>query len=168
MRRPPNYCNCNSIRYGRTFRTTRCSKRRSTAPWPYTGRRGHHPKMSIFKNSGFAVATVRAHVSETYRLHQRVIRNRRHVVEKQRLDDEGLLTPFEFTGRSRPKVARSDEDETRAGVAAELAAWASRCADAVLDEGLDPGVYGPALGVLFSRLGGSIDDVCRRPGTAPR
>lgn len=106
-----------------------------------------------------AVAAVRAHVSETYRLHQRVIRNRRHVVEKQRLDDRGLLTPFEFTGRSRPKVVRSDDDEIQAGVAA-VATWASRCADAVLDEGIDSGVYGPALGVLFSRLGGSIDDIC--------
>lgn len=106
-----------------------------------------------------AVAGVRAHVSETYRLHQRVIRNRRHLVEKQRLDDEGLLTPFEFTGRSRPRVVRSDNDEIQAGVAA-VAAWASRCSDAVLDDGIDPGVYGPALAVLFSRLGGSIDDVC--------
>lgn len=123
------------------------------------GPEGTPPEDVDLQELGLAVAAVRAHVSETYRLHQRVIRNRRHVVEKQRLDDEGLLTPFEFTGRSRPKVARSDEDETRAGVAA-VAAWASRCADAVLDEGLDPGVYGPALGVLFSRLGGSIDDVC--------
>jgi ATP-dependent helicase HepA len=106
-----------------------------------------------------AVAAVRAHVSETYRLHQRVIRNRRHVVEKQRLDDEGLLTPFEFTGRTRPKVARSDEDEIQAGAAA-VAEWALRCADAVLDEGIDPGAYGAALAVLCSRLGGSIDDVC--------
>ncbi|GAB3446584.1 hypothetical protein GCM10027517_29020 [Phycicoccus ginsengisoli] len=106
-----------------------------------------------------AVAAMRAHVSETYRLHQRVIRNRRHVIEKQRLDDEGLLTPFEFTGRSRPKVARSDETEIQAGAAA-VAAWAAGCADAVLDEGIDPGTYGPALAVLFSRLGGSIDDVC--------
>lgn len=106
-----------------------------------------------------AVAAVRAHVSETYRLHQRVIRNRRHVIERQSLDDEGLLTPFEFTGRSRPKVARSDDDEIQAGAAA-VAAWASRCADAVLDEGIDPVTYGRALAVLFSRLGGSIDDVC--------
>ncbi|WP_026163060.1 protein DpdE [Kribbella catacumbae] len=106
-----------------------------------------------------AVAAVRAHVSETYRLHQRVIRNRRHVVEKQSLDDEGMLTPFEFTGRSRPKVARSDDDEIQAGAAA-VAAWASRCTDAVLDVGIDPLTYGRALAVLVSRLGGSIDDVC--------
>lgn len=106
-----------------------------------------------------AVAAVRAHVSETYRLHQRVIRNRRHAIERQILDDEGLLTPFEFTGRSRPKVARSDDDEIQAGAVA-VAAWASQCADAVLDEGIDPVTYGRALAVLFSRLGGSVDDVC--------
>ena len=123
------------------------------------GPEGTSPDDVDLQELGNSVAAVRAHVSETYRLHQRVIRNRRRMVEKQRLDDEGLLTPFEFTGRSRPKVARSDEDETQAGVAA-VAEWASRCADVVLDEGIHPGIYGPALGVLFSRLGGSIDDVC--------
>ena len=71
----------------------------------------------------------------------------------------GLLTPFEFTGRSRPKVARSDDDEIQAGVAA-VAAWASRCADAVLDDGIDPARLRPRARVLYSRLGGSIDDVC--------
>lgn len=123
------------------------------------GPEGTPPEDVDLRELRLAVAAVRAHVSETYRLHQRVIRNRRHVVEKQRLDDEGLLAPFEFTGRSRPKVARSDDDEIQAGVAV-VAAWASRCADAVLDDGIDPVTYGPALGVLFSRLGGSIDDVC--------
>ena len=82
------------------------------------GPEGTPPEEVDLEELRLAVAAVRAHVSETYRLHQRVIRNRRHVVEKQRLDDEGLLTPFEFTGRSRPRVARSDDDETQAGVAA--------------------------------------------------
>ncbi len=66
------------------------------------GPEGTPPEDVDLEELRLAVAAVRAHVSETYRLHQRVIRNRRHVVEKQRLDDEGLLTPFEFTGRSRP------------------------------------------------------------------
>jgi len=105
-----------------------------------------------------AVAAIRAHVSETYRLHQRVIRNRRHVLELQKLDDEGLLTPFEFTGRSRPKVARLDHDEIQAGASA-IAEWTSRCADVILDEGLNADLYGPVVGVLVSRLGGSIDDL---------
>ena len=105
-----------------------------------------------------AIAAVRAHISETYRLHHRVIRNRRHTVEKQRLDDQGLLTPFEFTGRTRPKIARLDSEEVTSGANA-IAEWVNRCAAAILDEGIDPATYGRVLGVLVSRLGGPIQDV---------
>lgn len=106
-----------------------------------------------------AVAGVRTHVSETYRLHHRVIRNRRHVVEMQSLDDEGLLTPFEFTGRTRPKVARLESLEASAGATA-IAEWANRCGAAILDHRLDPAPYGPILAVLLSRVGGPVSDLC--------
>ncbi|WP_375502632.1 protein DpdE [uncultured Jatrophihabitans sp.] len=105
-----------------------------------------------------AVAAVRTHVSETYRLHHRVIRNRRHVVEIQRLDDQGLLTPFEFAGRSRPGVIRMESDEVNAA-ATFLAEWAARSAAAVLDDGLEPGPLGQVLGVLASRAGGPLNDL---------
>lgn len=105
-----------------------------------------------------AVAAVRAHISETYRLHHRVIRNRRHALEKQRLDDQGLLTPFEFTGRTRPKITRLESQELTSGANA-LAAWVNSCAAAILDEGVDPASYGSVLGVLVSRLGGPIQDL---------
>jgi ATP-dependent helicase HepA len=105
-----------------------------------------------------AVAAIRTHVSETYRLHHRVIRNRRHVIERQQLDEEGLLTPFEFTGRTRPTIARLESQESNAGAAA-VAGWASRCAAAVLDEGLDEEPYAQVLGVLASRLGGPVRDL---------
>ncbi|MCZ4552243.1 protein DpdE [Gordonia rubripertincta] len=105
-----------------------------------------------------AVASVRTHISETYRLHHRVIRNRRHVIEKQKLDDEGLLTPFEFTGRTRPRVVRLESEEANAGASA-VAAWVDRCAAAILDNGLDPDPYGRVLGVLVSRLGGPVRDL---------
>lgn len=105
-----------------------------------------------------AVAAVRTHVSETYRLHHRVIRNRRHTVEMQRLDDQGLLTPFEFAGRSRPGVIRIESDEVIAATAF-LGDWAARSAAAALDEGLDPGPLGQVLGVLASRTGGPVDDL---------
>jgi ATP-dependent helicase HepA len=106
-----------------------------------------------------AVAAVRTHVSETYRLHHRVIRNRRHMVDKQRLDDQGLLTPFEFTGRNRPKLVRLRTEETSAGARA-VAEWATRCAGEILDNELDARPYGQALGVLVSRLGGPVEDLC--------
>lgn len=105
-----------------------------------------------------AVAAVRTHVSETYRLHHRVIRNRRHVVEMQRLDDQGLLTPFEFAGRSRPGVIRIESEEVTAA-ATFLAEWAASSAAAVLDDGLDPGPLGQVLGVLASRAGGPVNDL---------
>jgi ATP-dependent helicase HepA len=104
------------------------------------------------------VAAVRTHISETYRLHHRVIRNRRHAIEMQRLDEKGLLTPFEFTGRTRPKVARLNSAEAAAGATA-IADWVSRCSAAILDNGLDAGPYGRVLGVLVSRLGGPVRDL---------
>jgi ATP-dependent helicase HepA len=106
-----------------------------------------------------AVAAVRTHVSETYRLHHRVIRNRRHAVEMQSLDDEGLLTPFEFTGRTRPKVVRLESLEASVGATA-IAEWALRCGAAILDHSLESAPYGPAFAVLLSRVGGPVSDLC--------
>ncbi len=105
-----------------------------------------------------AIAAVRTHISETYRLHHRVIRNRRRAIEKQRLDDKGLLTPFEFTGRTRPRVARLNGEEATAGANA-IAGWVARCSAAILDDELDPRPYGGVLGVLVSRLGGPVWDL---------
>lgn len=106
-----------------------------------------------------AVEAVRTHISETYRLHHRVIRNRRHEIARQRLDDDGLLTPFEFTGRTRPKVVRLEGSEEDAAGARAVAYWAAGCAAAILDEDIDPMLYGPVLGMLVSRVGGSVDDL---------
>lgn len=106
-----------------------------------------------------AVAAVRAHVSETYRLHHRVIRNRRHVVEQQRLDDEGNMAPFEFTGRERPKVIRLDSTEGDAAVHA-VETWLRMISADVTDREMDPAPYARAASVLVSRLGaGTRDDV---------
>ncbi len=99
-----------------------------------------------------AVATVRAHVSETYRLHHRVIRNRRHVVQQHRLDDEGHMAPFEFTGRERAKVIRLDTAEGDAVVNA-VETWIRMAAAAVADSATDPRPYSRAASVLVSRLG---------------
>lgn len=103
-----------------------------------------------------AVAAVRAHVSETYRLHHRVIRNRRHVVEMQSLDDAGLLTPFEFTGRKRPRAFRLKSGSRPSEV---LHRWVTECSAAVLDAGADPATYAPIAAIMASRVGGSPDDL---------
>ncbi|KAF2418199.1 restriction endonuclease subunit R [Microbacterium sp. B35-30] len=106
-----------------------------------------------------AVEAVRTHISETYRLHHRVIRNRRHEIARQKLDDDGLLTPFEFTGRTRPKAIRLEASvEDEAGARA-VAAWAAGCAAAILDHNIDAARYGQVLGVLASRVGGPVDDL---------
>nr|WP_283818680.1 protein DpdE [Jatrophihabitans telluris] len=123
------------------------------------GPAGTDPKHVDLEQLRRAVAAVRTHVSETYRLHHRVIRNRRHVVAMQTLDDEGLLTPFEFTGRLRPKVIRLEALEASAGAAA-IATWVNRCAEAILDNEMDPVPFGPVLAVLLSRVGGPVTDLC--------
>ncbi|MCJ0978714.1 restriction endonuclease subunit R [Rhodococcus sp. ARC_M12] len=105
-----------------------------------------------------AVVAVRTHISETYRLHHRVIRNRRHAIEKQKLDDEGLLAPFELTGRTRPKVIRLESEEASAGANA-VADWLNLCAAKIIDNSLDPVPYGRILSVLVSRVGGSVEDL---------
>lgn len=104
------------------------------------------------------VAAIRAHVSETYRLHQRVIRNRRQSVRDERLDDEGIMAPFTFTGRRRPVLAplASRELELAATFVEE---WLSACRSYLLDHGLDSSAYGPLAGVLVSRVGGSATDL---------
>ncbi|HEY3546909.1 MAG TPA: protein DpdE [Propionicimonas sp.] len=106
-----------------------------------------------------AIEVVRTHISETYRLHHRVIRNRRHVVARQKLDDEGLLTPFEFTGRGRPRVVRLEGSEEANLGSSAVADWATACSAAILDDNLDPGPYGRVLGVLMSRVGGPTNDL---------
>lgn len=104
------------------------------------------------------VAAVRTHISETYRLHHRVIRNRRHMIQQQQLDDEGLTTPFDFTGRSRPSVIRLNSLEVEAATIA-VENWLSSCSAVVLDKSLDAKAYAAIAAILVSRLGGPIQDL---------
>ncbi|WP_175417153.1 protein DpdE [Arthrobacter sp. 24S4-2] len=117
------------------------------------------------------VAALRAHVSETYRLHQRVIRNRRHNVLQQRLDDEGVMTPFSLTGRTKPRLVRLRSEELDS-TAALVDDWLSECSSHVLDNALDARSYAAVAGVLVSRLGGPMRDLiqilhCRSGLQAP-
>ena len=100
-----------------------------------------------------AVDAVRAHVGETYRLSRRVIRHRRATVLDAALDDEGLLPPFEVTGRQRPALAPLSSTEHHAAVRA-LEHWQSTVRNAVLDAGRDRAGYGDVLAVLVARTGG--------------
>ncbi len=105
-----------------------------------------------------SVSALRAHVAETYRLHHRVIRHRRHRVLNQALDDEGIRAPFEVTGRTRPRLLALKSDEYQASVEA-LAAWTMGVVRAVQDEGASAALFAPVLGTYLSRLGGPSSDL---------
>lgn len=134
------------------------------------GANGEAPQQVDEEGLRTAVEGVRTHISETYRLHHRVIRNRRHEIARQRLDDDGLLTPFEFTGRTRPKAIRLEASMENEAGARAIAGWAAGCAAAILDDGIDAAQYGHVLGVLASRVGGPVNDLVEileyRSGTA--
>lgn len=105
-----------------------------------------------------AVEAVRGHVGETYRLHRRVIRNRRATIIDAELDDEALLPAFEVTGRQRPRVVALESLEHQTGVQG-LEDWRTAIRDSILDTGGDLASYTGAFAVLASRTGGPIDDL---------
>jgi len=92
---------------------------------------------------------LRAHVSETYRLHRRIIRHRRTQVLRTNDDD---LLPFEVSGRRRPEnltmaVSRLDR------LTETLLSWQQRVAQWLLDNDqahLARG-FGQVLAILSSR-----------------
>jgi ATP-dependent helicase HepA len=104
------------------------------------------------------VEALRAHISETYRLHRRMIRHRRAQVLR---DDEGPETlPFEVRGRVEPEAIAVDSADHQVAQDA-LLLWQTRIADWLIDRHDDAGVaaYGPVLAVLVSRAGGPIEDL---------
>lgn len=104
------------------------------------------------------VRALRTHVAETYRLHHRVIRNRRHKVIGRTLDDEGHVAPFEVTGRQRPKILRLESQEASTG-AEVVEDWLRECSRYLIDTEADPAPYAAVVRVLVSRLGGPTDSV---------
>jgi len=103
------------------------------------------------------VEALRAHISETYRLHRRVIRNRRDKVLRD--DPASEFLPFEVRGRQVPErlAPRGDAHEaTRLA----LLEWRSAVWDWLLDaramERAD--AYALVLAVLASRAAGLADD----------
>jgi ATP-dependent helicase HepA len=101
---------------------------------------------------------LRAHIGETYRLHRRVIRNRRQSVLRE--SDSGATLPFNVTGRTRPVVLALDDHSIEAGHDL-LLAWQALVAKDLLDREGAAGaeVYGAVLGILAARAGGSYNDL---------
>ncbi|SCF20972.1 ATP-dependent helicase HepA [Micromonospora haikouensis] len=109
------------------------------------------------------VDALRAHISETYRLHRRVIRHRRHNVVATGDDTEAL--PFEVTGRQRPAsvTMRMPRAARNCDI---LLNWQQQAGHWLLDHeiGQDAGAYGQVLAVLCSRvdeLSSDLDDALR-------
>jgi ATP-dependent helicase HepA len=105
----------------------------------------------------YRVEELRAHISETYRLHRRVIRHRRDKV--LRADPGSGEMPYEVTGRVAPQRLPLAIGQDAAQQA--LLEWRSAVWDSLLDEdrAAQAGRYGLILGVLTSRLGGPADDL---------
>lgn len=105
------------------------------------------------------VEALRAHLSETYRLHRRVIRHRRASVLRD--DEETELVPYEVRGRARPRLLAVDSEEHYLGQDL-LLQWRTLIADHLLDTEADPNqytAYAMALAVLASRAGGLAQDL---------
>jgi ATP-dependent helicase HepA len=105
-----------------------------------------------------ATEALRAHVSETYRLHRRMIRHRRDRVTLRK--DDASTQPYELTGRSHPATLVPVFGRQQA-VPDVLSDWQTGIADWLVDEGRvdEAPVYGLVLGVLVSRADGASSDL---------
>lgn len=109
------------------------------------------------------VEALRAHISETYRLHRRMIRHRRSQVLEG--DDEAATLPFELTGRRAPEavlLSSAGQQLAQDG----LLLWQSRVSNWLIDQGVEDqwNAYGQALAVLVSRadgVSGDLEDALR-------
>jgi ATP-dependent helicase HepA len=104
------------------------------------------------------VEALRAHISETYRLHRRMIRHRRSQVLGA--DDESATLPFEVTGRLASETVLLGSPGHQLAQDA-LLMWQSLVANWLCDHG-EAGqwnAYGQALAVLASRADGVSGDL---------
>ncbi|MFG2683733.1 protein DpdE [Streptomyces sp. NPDC048392] len=101
------------------------------------------------------VTELRAHISETYRLHRRVIRHRRSRVLND--NDESAAAAYEVRGRTEPTRLTAESYDPAVD---NLLEWQTQLWGYLLDEGLESerDSYGLALAVLASRLGGTSAD----------
>ena len=104
------------------------------------------------------VEALRAHISETYRLHRRMIRHRRSQVLTT--DNESAMMPFEVTGRQAPEMIPLDSPGQQLAQDG-LLQWQSQVANWLIDHGAEDqsAAYGRILAVLVSRADGVSQDL---------
>ncbi|MFI0369597.1 protein DpdE [Actinomadura sp. 1N219] len=71
------------------------------------------------------VIALRAHISETYRIHRRVIRNRREAVLREDSGPDAEALPYEVRGRRRPELIHSPSAVVAAGDAFVMRWWSA-------------------------------------------
>lgn len=71
------------------------------------------------------VIELRAHISETYRIHRRVIRNRREAVLREGSGPDAEALPYEVRGRRRPELIHSSSAVAEAGDAFVMRWWSA-------------------------------------------
>lgn len=104
------------------------------------------------------VAGLRGHISETYRLHRRLIQHRRHEVTRD--DEDSGHLPFAVTGRRRAEVVEVDSAGERC-VSEALGDW-QRFVQRILvdtDNEQRAAAYGYVLSVLLSRADATGQDL---------
>lgn len=98
------------------------------------------------------VIELRAHISETYRIHRRVIRNRREAVLKEGSGPDAEALPYEVRGRRCPDLIHSPSQVVEAG-SAFVMRWWSRVREHLENEGMSDQLsqYAMPLAILTSR-----------------
>lgn len=104
-----------------------------------------------------SVEALRAHVSETYRVHRRVIRNRRAVVLRE--SSKSDLLPYEVRGRTNPDPLLLPEGDDF--IPAALVRWQARVAQHLIDDNNETKTpaYAIILAIFASRTHGPVNDL---------
>ncbi|WP_342746254.1 protein DpdE [Streptomyces pini] len=98
------------------------------------------------------VIELRAHISETYRIHRRVIRNRREAVLQEGSGPDAEALPYEVRGRQRPGLIHSHSTVVEAG-GAFVMRWWSTVREHLENEGMSDHLsqFAMPLAILTSR-----------------
>ncbi|YCN56488.1 protein DpdE [Rhodococcus erythropolis] len=104
-----------------------------------------------------SVEALRAHISETYRIHRRVIRNRRPIV--LRASSKSDLLPYEVRGRANPDPLLLPEGDD--SVQEALVLWQARVAQHLIDNNNESKApaYATILAILAARAHGPVNDL---------
>ncbi|MFJ2737182.1 MULTISPECIES: protein DpdE [unclassified Streptomyces] len=108
----------------------------------------------------YRVAQVRAHLSETYRIHRRVIRHRREAVLRESTEPEAMGLTYMVRGRARPTLMPAPSGTADAGPDLVLRWW-NQVRDHLDNQQAtgESATYGMVLAVLAARATGLPQDV---------